>query len=585
MMAMAFAILSSFQDFLDDPAGILSDDSRNPDPRDVEDDRDLDDPSLAYLSDGALPDPDTGCIIGVIDDAIPFVHQRFTLPGNLSRTASVWLQDARFGPKTGDDLPTGAEWRGAELSDLLARAAAGDIAGEETIYRMTGAVDLTRPATPSGAFEAGHGAAVAPLAAGFDPEDPRARNHPLIAVCLPPRITADSMGVLAPVPILAGILFIINRARRLCRFIERRRDLAPGSVRLPVVINISLGLTAGPRDGSSLLERFMDAVSDFSAPDLGPIHFLLPVGNHRQDRLRARLKPGEHIAWRLPPDDTTINAIEIWGPPHAHFPRGDLRITLTVPGLAPATTAFTLPWQYSILSGPDGRPFARAYYTPHQTRDGQWRDGITVIAVPTCPERLGEAFAPPGEWQVRIADASPEGVYDLAAQRDEVIRGFRRGARQSWFHDPAYRSHDPSGFPILTDAQNGGDPKVIRTDTVNAYATGERPLRGGAIYRREGTTTPYTALLNDGQPGDCLVPVDRAIGSPGMILRGRDSGSFELSSGTSMAAPQLARWLGGELSDGHRPGSRAAIRHLAENQSARPAPTPILDFPTRFPEF
>ncbi|MDQ1901320.1 hypothetical protein RAH32_12795 [Paracoccus sp. WLY502] len=582
---MAFAILSSFQDFLEDPAGVLSADARNPDPRDKEDNRDLDDPSLAYLSDGALPDPATGCIIGVIDDAIPFVHQRFTLPGNLSRMASVWLQDARFRPETGDDLPTGAEWRGAELSDLLARAASGDIAGEETIYRMTGAVDLTRSSTPSGAFEAGHGAAVAPLAAGFDPADPRARNHPLIAVCLPPRITADSMGVLAPVPILAGILFIINRARRLCRFIERRHDLTPGSVRLPVVINISLGLTAGPRDGSTPLERFMDAVSDFPAPDLGPIHFVLPVGNHRQDRLRARLKPGQDVAWRLPPDDSTINAIEIWGPPHAHFPRGDLQITLTVPGLAPATTAFTLPWQYSVLSGPDGRPLARAYYTPHQTRAGQWRDGITVIAVPTCPERLGEAFAPPGEWRVRIADASPGGIYDLAAQRDEVIRGFRRGARQSWFHDPGYRSHEPSGFPILTDAQNGGDPSVIRTDTVNAYATGERPLRGGAIHRHEGTTTPYSALLNDGQPGDCLVPVDRAINSPGMILRGRDSGSFEISSGTSMAAPQLARWLARQLSDGQRPGSRAAIRQLAENQSARPAPTPVLDFPTRFPEF
>lgn len=583
-MALALAILSAFRDFLDDPAGVFSEDSKNSHPRDLGE-TDLDIPDRAYLSPGALPDPKTGCIIGVIDDAIPFVHQRFTLPGNLSRIASVWLQDARFRPGVGVDLPSGAEWRGAELSGLLAHAAAGDIPGEDAIYRLTGAVDLTRPVVPSGAYETGHGAAVGTLAAGFDPTDPQARNHPVIAVCLPPRITADSSGVLAPIPILEGILFIIARARRLCRFIERQGGHPPGSVRLPVVINISLGLTAGPRDGSTLIEWFMDAVSDQQGRDLGPVHFVWPSGNHRQDRLRARLRPGQHLAWRLPPDDTTFNAIEIWGPPHAHPPRGDLQITLTVPGLAPATTAFTVSWQYSILAGPDGVPRARAYYTPHMTRDGRWRDGVTVIATPTCPERLGEPFAPPGEWQVQIADGAPDGDYDLSVQRDAVIRGFRRGARQSWFQDPAYRSHDAAGFPILTDAQNGGDPLVIRTDTINAYATGDRPLRAGAAYRQDGRTTIYTALLKDGQPGDCLAPVDWGMNHSCMTVRGRDSGSFSLSSGTSLAAPQMARWLARQLSEGHVLNSRAAIRRLAEQQSSRPAPTPVMDFPASFPEF
>ncbi|WEF24475.1 hypothetical protein [Paracoccus sp. S3-43] len=584
MTALAMAILSAFRDFLDDPAGVLSQGSANPVDRDWQS-PDLDDPAWEFLSPQALPDPRAGCIIGVIDDAIPFVHQRFTLPGNLSRTASVWLQDARFRADRGGDLPSGAEWRGAELSDLLARAATGDLPGEDAIYRLTGAVDLARPAIPSGAFETGHGAAVATLAAGFDPSDSRARNHPLIAVCLPPRITADSSGVLAPLPILTGILFIITRARRLCRFIERRGGLPHGSVRLPVVINISLGLTAGPRDGSTLIERFMDAVSARQAADLGPVRFVLPSGNHRQDRLRARLRPGQQIGWRLPPGDTTFNAIEIWGPPQDHAPRGDVQITLTAPGLAPATTALTLPWQYSVLSGPDGRPLARAYYTPHHLRDGRWRDGIVVIALPTCPERLGEPFAPPGEWRIQIAEGTPEGIYDLSAQRDAVIRGFRRGALQSWFHDPAYRNWDARGFPILTDAQNGGDPLAIRTDTVNTYATGDWPLRGGSACRRDERATVPTALLNDTQPGDCLAPVDQAVNNARMIVRGRDSGSFALSSGTSLAAPQLARWMALQLSQGKVLDSRAAIRRLAESQSARPAPTPLVDFPARFHEY
>lgn len=583
LRVIATSMSAMFKEFLEDPAGVLSKDSRNNafDPGRTDN---FDDIAHRYLPEDGLPLTDDACIIAVIDDAIPFVHQQFTLPGNRSRVASVWLQDARHRSKVGTDLPTGAEWRGAELSQMLSDMANGRIADEDAIYRRTGAVDMTRPAPPSGAFATGHGAAVAPLAAGFDPAPEQGRNHPLIAVCLPPRITADSMGVLAPVPILTGIMFIISRACGLCRFIEKQHELQENSVELPVVINLSLGLTAGPRDGSSPLERFMDAVSAHKVKGLGRIHFVLPSGNHRQGRLRARLKPGQQVGWRLPPDDPTINAIECWGPRRSGSPAGGLKITVTAPGLAPATTAFTAPRQFSVLTGPNGTEIARAYYTPTVFPDGTHRDGIVVIAIPTCPERLGEPFAPPGEWQVGIAQNMPEGDYDLSAQRDEVIRGFRKAARQSWFHDLDYRAYDQAGRPILTDQENGGNPKVIRADTVNTYATGEWPLRAGAVYRQTRAATIYCSLLPDGQPGDCLAPVDTSVNHSSMIVRGRDSGGFTLTSGTSMAAPQLARWLAGQLAGGQRPDSRAAIRALA-TQPGSPDPTPIVDFPTGFGEF
>lgn len=587
-MVRAHEILSIFDDFLTDPAGILSADAANLG-RIGLGNSDLGDPALAYLSDDALPDPRHGCIIGVIDDAIPFLHRRFTLPGPLSRVASVWLQDAAYRPGMGVDLPTGAEWRGAELSDLLAELDSGAIGDEDAAYRRTGAVDMTRPAPPSGAYEAGHGAAVAPLAAGFDPADPadaaRARNHPVIAVCLPPRITADSMGVLAPVPIMAGIIFIIKRARRLCRLIEARGGLDPGSVRLPVVINLSLGLTAGPRDGQSPLERFMDAVVASPPRDLGQVHVVLPSGNHRQARLRARLRPGQQIDWRLPADDRTINALEIWGPRRGHSSAPGLQITLAVPGLAPATTAFSAPFQCSDLTDADGRRLSRAYYTPNLMPDGCWRDGIVVIASPTCPERAGDDFTAPGTWQVGIAPDAPEGGYDLSAQRDEVIRGFRRGARQSWFHDPAYVGRDPAGRPEANNAMPADAAKILRRGTINTYATGDGPLRAGASYRQGRGTTIYTSLLDDGEPGDCLAPVDGSVSRSWMTVCGRNSGSFRLTAGTSLAGPQLARWLAGQLARGTPLPDRRAIRALARQQFGNDAATPIVQFPSRFPEF
>ncbi|MEO1960287.1 MAG: hypothetical protein ABGW82_04830, partial [Paracoccus sp. (in: a-proteobacteria)] len=281
---IALAIMSAFEDFVNDPAGVLPDDAMNPDPQEL-DDSDLDDPALAYLEDAALPDPDRGCILAVIDDAIPFAHERLTLPGGVSRVAAFWAQDAAFAGGPGLDLPSGIELRGPAIGQLLQQVAAGALPGEDAIYRASGVLDFRRDSTPSTAYSDPHGAAVALLAAGFAPQDPAGRDHPLIAVNLPPRITEDSMGTLAPVSILASILFIITRARRLCRLVEARRGLSAGSVRLPVVINLSFGLTAGARDGSSLLERFMDAVSAVAAADLGPVHFVLPTGNNRQSRL------------------------------------------------------------------------------------------------------------------------------------------------------------------------------------------------------------------------------------------------------------------------------------------------------------
>ncbi|SNT74970.1 hypothetical protein [Paracoccus seriniphilus] len=582
---IAQALISAFEQFLDDPAGVLPEDAINPAPQEF-DESDLADPALGYLSDDALPDPERGCIIGIIDDAIPFAHERLRLCNGASRVAATWIQDARFQPGgTGGDLPSGIELRGADIDVWLARARAGEIPGEDAIYRLSGVLDMARQTTPSTAYAAGHGAAVAMLAAGFSPDDPAGRNHPVIAVNLPPKVTEDSMGTLSPVSILASILFIITRARRLCRFIERRRELPAGSVRLPVVINLSFGLTAGARDGSSLLEQFMDAVSVQGAGDLGPIRFVLPTGNHRLARLHGRLKPGEDLGWRLPPDDRTVTGLEVWGPVRDGLPEDKLQITLTPPGLAGATTAFTAPWQFSLMKDPQGREIARAYYTPRYLGGGSWREGVTIIVMPTCPEHLSEPFAPAGEWRIAIAAHSPDAEYQLGVQRDEVIRGFHREARQSWLFDPQYRLYDEAGRLVETDAQNGGTPNVLRRGTMNAYAGGQYSLRAGAVDQKKMHLAPYCSLLHDEEGGDCLAVVDRAITQPGMLTSGRGSGSFGLMSGTSMAAPQFSRWLAQQLAAGESVADRDAIRSLAESQSDMPAPTPVLPHSPEFPNF
>lgn len=517
----------------------------------------------ALMSPDALPDLGRGCVIGVIDDAIPFAHERLRLPGPLSRVAAIWVQDARHDPQgPGRDLPCGIELRGTAITGWLKQLTHGTIPTEDTLYRMAGAVSMNRATTHSGAFAGGHGAAVSLLAAGFAPADPAARDHPLIGVTLAPGIIADASGTVATDALIAAVLFVITRARLLCRQIEAQHGLAHGQVRLPVVLNLSLGLTAGPRDGSSLIEQVLDGISDHCADDLGPVHVVLPTGNHRLARMRGTMRPGGHLGWHLPPDDRTPTPLEVWGPVLTHPPSTPMQLGLTPPGGAEALTAFVTPDQVTHLTDAQGRDLARAYY--HVARpDGGWRECITVIVSPTCPDRPGAVWAPPGRWRLRLAQGAP-GDHAVSVQRDDVLRGYPREARQSWLADA---THQPGDQPPLCDALAW----VQQADTVNAYATGRRCLRVGAVDGR-GRAQPYASLIGPAEGGDLLVTVEQSACLPGMPVRGRSSGGFGQMGGSSMAAPQATRWLAGQLAGGAHAPDRAAIRVLAGGQPDGPPP-------------
>ncbi|WP_197054825.1 hypothetical protein [Paracoccus sp. PAMC 22219] len=203
---------------------------------------------------------------------------------------------------------------------------------------------------------------------------------------------------------------------------------------------------------------------------------------------------------------------------------------------------------------------------PHP--DG-WRECMTLIVAPTCPATVGDSWAPPGRWHLALVQG--DGDHAVSVQRDDVLRGFPREARQSWLRQPAYADLDDRGFPVLLDPPDDGPARVQRADTVNAYATGRYGLRVGAVDRR-GQGLAYASLIGAARGGDLLAFVDRSQAMPGMIVRGRTSGSFGLMSGSSMAAPQATRWLAAQLADGKRPTDRAAIHRLAGGSADGPSP-------------
>lgn len=603
-----------FGELLRDPGVPGAPDSLNPAPVDYDEGAETA-PGQAYLSPGAMPDdPRRMAVIGVIDDAIPFAHERLrTGPGAaFSRAAAVWLQDAAVpslreqGAGPGGDLPFGREWRGTGIDGLLRRLGSRALPDEDALYRAAGALDVARPVLPRAGFAYGHGAAVALLAAGHDPADPRGRDHPLIAVSLPAEVSRDTTGTFAPAYILAATLFILHRARRLARGIEAARGLPPGSLRPPVVINLSYGLTAGPRDGSHPVARLQDAIAGAPRAGLGPVQFVLPSGNHRQARLNGRIAGGETLDWRLHPDDATPSAVELWGPPLPAPPARPATLAVRPPGHA-APLAAPLASRIGAESGPETehdaapstepqsetttwlslceahapgaapREIARLYRELRRTGSAEWREGLTLIAAPTAAMDPAEAVAPAGLWSLRLEAPAGQG-WTVGVQRDDVIPGFRRAGRQSRLEDPAYRRVDDAGRPVEVDDDPPAGP-VRRRGSVNAYACGQAPLRVSAALA-DGRLAPYTGLLPDAgrdSSGDILAMADRSLARRGILVHGPRSGGHQRMSGTSVAAPQATRWLARRLAEGAALPDRAAIvAALVAEVGAAPGTDPLL---------
>ena len=450
-------------------------------------------PDVPFLHPDAAPEADGACVVGVIDDAIPLAHPRFTVRAGAgaparSRIASIWM----MGGAHGGGVRFGREWRGTQIDALLCRhAVPGAGIDEEALYRSAGIWRAARGSLHGGGRRAAHGAAVADLAAGMDPADPAARQRPVIAACLPPEVTRDTGGTFAPWFVLSGTLHILDRARRLAEALGR----AP----LPVVINVSYGVTAGPKDGGGLVEGFQRIVAEQGVEGVGPVRFALPMGNHRLGRLRARLpEEGGTLAWHAPHDDATPSFVELYGPP-ADAPRGPLAFALAPPGEAPQRAE--LPHGTAAELTLRGRHVARAYCGLTRTSDGRLREVLT-IALPATDEDA-EPRGPAGRWRLTVA----RGPFDAYVQRDDAIAGFGGGARQV-----RLAGADPQGAQILEEG------------TVNAWATAGAPWQvaaSGALPRRPGGPpwAPDAPPAGGSRPGRSR-PIRRSrSGSEGRTIR------------------------------------------------------------------
>jgi hypothetical protein len=510
-------------------------------------------------------------LVGIVDDGIAFGHARFrkrlTDGSEETRVEYLWVQD---GESEGQTSPVsyGREIRKHSVAgkkgidELIAACTREGYLDENELYLRAGLFDFRRPFHKAATWRAAHGTHVMDLACGFGFHE-KGSESPVICVQLPAGATADTSGAGLDPPAVDAIQYILARAVAIAAGEPHHFD---------VVINLSYGLIAGPHDGTSDLELAIERITALHRHKYGVnVEVVLPAGNSHLSRCHAELtlQAGvpQRLNWRVLPDDKTPSILEVWLP-HRNV-AGPSRIELTI--RAPNGEANTIDETHGAVArwrpGPHSYAEVRCVHVPAPTDRTRFR--ITVN--PTKSLSRSAPVAPAGPWRVEFTNSMPNGsmIAQVWIQRDESLYGYPRSGRQSYLDDPAYKRFDHVGREI---DQDDGMSAVKRARLINAMATSARTIVMGGFMRKEDSAAKYsaggpttaprsTAIVNRLGP-DAMTPSEDSRVHRGILGAGSRTGSVVAMGGTSVAAPQIARWIASRLAR-KLPGDRAAVQTLA----------------------
>lgn len=520
--------------------------------------------------------------IGIIDDGIAFGNARFRWKDGkkeVTRVQSVWLQEMA---KTGTDgkVAIGAVYTCTTIDQMLAHHGS-DVA----LYRELGLTDHRGVGHKSLAFRRSHGTFCLDVAAGAAPASALVNTNPrisptrepaipLFAVQLPTDAVADVSGATVGSYVLQGVRHIMQEAD------AYRRDM-------PLILNFSYGVLAGPKDGSHPLEQ---ALADMIAARQGETTIVMSAGNSRLLRANARmtLNPAgsDMLDWLIQPDDKTPNFVEIWidGAETADK-AGAISLTLTPPGGHDAGTLMLNADKPAMLFH-NGKIIAMMTAQRGLGASGA-RIRVLLAVGPSAARHYGQGGrAPSGRWSIALANASA-GTMDvrLYIQRDGTPAGYPHKGRTSRFdHKDAYRRSRETGNFSLP----GPDCPIKREDNLSAIATGADTVVVGALRTTENDAE--VAPSRYASRGPCITGKDIShwaiadlVAGGGMIASGTLSGSTTIMNGTSVAAPQVVRLLAEQALGPvvmKQPGSAASdVTKVIDNKPAtyvRPLHTGVM---------
>ncbi len=525
--------------------------------------------------------PPPRVLVGIVDDAIPFLHRRYQTVAGTSRFRRVWLQGTQVVDFDAEELADGID----RIDDAVFEddqpkghrydPHVGRILSREAINRKIKQVLAAEKAVPQGTASLlrtesqvykglankvstpgerrrspltwSHGAQVTDLACGAEPGE--MDDIKILGVQLPPHAVRDTSGRELSAYAIQATRWIIDQAIAI--------NKASGH-KVPLVINLSLGVLAGPKDGSGFVEDWLEQeIKRFiEVSDNAPIRIVLAYGNAYRNRQIAvqEIEPNEtaELEWRLQPDDRTDSFIEI----RAKRAEG-LEWSLQPAGRKPKFAALPRAGQHRELDL--GRGTVAAVL-----RDGQEQSASTSLLIAMRPTASleGGPLAPQGAWCLALKNSGKKKlVVTLQIQRDDTPRGYRESGRQSFFDHEAVGSLDAE----LKDYVGLGDSPITTEGTHSSYAglASENPCvysvgaarssvswalldqhRGvehpPAYYSSAGTTRK---TLSKSVGPDLSAFADEGNFLTGIQAKGLLTGSSARLSGTSAAAPQVTRSL------------------------------------------
>lgn len=475
----------------------------------------------------------------VIDDTILPIHHHTRLVNGKTRYAAIWHQDGVY--KEGQSSPFGRVWYRDEIDKILQQNPA-------TIRREFGHDVSRRTGMPTGAIAMSHGSAVVDLFAGYSPrEDLFAQTgvgdekRPIIGVQLPAQVFWDSSGLALGFFISTALDFVVSVAAGM------------GGGEKPMVINLSYGMTAGPHDGSSFIERIIDRqLQDRRAK--AATEMVLPVGNDHLARRSWRQEKNATLAFEIPPGRSRPIIIETWFDWPTEFIGSGKKIVVSLAGPDGSKLELRRPPQ-DTSKGPPEEMLIGTY------RDVLNTDGISIgriafennpaEATMTVRHRLSLMLAPthhpypgcpvtrPGLWRLEITPQEQPG--------DGLIF-------QAWIQ----RDDDPVGFPATTPGVRFRYPDreteiEQRRFTASAKVTGKSTIVATGWRLSDGRIAPYSASYDPAENPTrrdaarpqyvFAAPSESSVALPGLRAAGNISGRGGALGGTSVAAPVLARQL------------------------------------------
>jgi hypothetical protein len=512
-------------------------------------------------------------VLGVLEDSCPFAHSALRHEGGGTRVVAYWNQSdfeaSKPPPGAWTDPPetTGATDKsyGLELTHSAMNQALADhtysgTIDEEAVYTSLDIRVLAR-------MRESHAGLVIPLMAGsgdqtcaqpsnqaseeidlkrWKPDEP-ASLAPVIAVNLPRELVRVSSGRWMGVQILDGLHYIASKAKSLCG--EQAR----------VVVNVSYGAIAGPHDGSGIIEEAMKELTDALYKD--KLAIVLAAGNahgttRHFDKDLVRVPSGVHSSIKnlangmvsftlwVPPEKQRETFLELWLSNQERSLQSPMDVEIQVE--CEDNPEFRLSVRMDEMkfwpeAGAEPALGLFALRRPSQST----RRSMALLVLPGTELSDRYPSVPSGRWKITVLGSQPHSDISVEAwvERDEVLVGLRR----------------PQSARLICDSPDDPAAGLSDFNTLNNIATGEGVLVVGALNASRGLIPPpseipevsaySSATREDGKLSFSAV-ADSGFARQGIRTGGNRSGMVVRANGTSLAAPQVTRWIANQLASG-----------------------------------